>query len=127
VSRRIKDKRNYKQRGMIYQIHDVNKLKMHSNETLEHWITKALLFRMLRKMKHDVITEFEITGMGIGDVFDITTSVQYEVETTSYSKFVERRRLDYERTGVEVIVVPLAKLPVDLKEREKVLKEYVWE
>ena len=100
---------------------------MHTRETLDHWITKALLFRLLRKMKHDVITEFEITGMGIGDVFDITTSVQYEVETTSYSKFIERRRQDYERTGVEVIVIPLAKLPVGLKEREKVLMDYVWE
>ena len=88
---------------------------------------KALLFRLLRKMKHDVVTEFEITGMGIGDVFDITTSVQYEVETTSYSKFIERRRRDYERDGVEIIVIPLKKLPIDIKEREKVLKEYVWE
>ena len=78
-------------------------------------------------MKHDVVTEFEITGMGIGDVFDITTSVQYEVETTSYSKFIERRKQDYERTGVEVIVIPLAKLPKDISEREKTLKEYVWE
>ena len=69
-------------------------------------------------MKHDVVTEFEITGMGIGDVFDITTSVQYEVETTSYSKFIERRRLDYERTGVEVIVIPLAKLPKDISESQ---------
>lgn len=60
-------------------------------------------------------------------MFDITTSVQYEVETTSYSNFIERRRRDYERTGVEVIVIPLGKLPVDLKEREKVLMEYVWE
>ena len=127
MNRRIKDYRNYRQRGILYLPQHVNTLKMHSRETLEHWITKAILFRLPRKMKHDVVTEFEITGMGIGDVFDITTSVQYEVETTSYSKFIERRRLDYERTGVEVIVIPMAKLPVDLKERKKVLGEWVWE
>ena len=70
-------------------------------------------------MKHDVITEFEITGMGIGDIFDLTTATQYEVETTSYSKFLRRRKEDYARDGVEIIVVPLAKLPEGMKEREK--------
>ena len=127
MSHRIKDNRNYKQRGILYLPQHVNTLKMHTKESIDHWITKALLFRLLRRMKHDVVTEFEITGMGIGDVFDITTSIQYEVETRSYSKFIEKRRLDYERTGVEVIVIPLAKLPVGMKEREKVLTEYVWE
>ncbi|MDO9538215.1 MAG: hypothetical protein Q7J68_07845 [Thermoplasmata archaeon] len=95
---------------------------MHTLESLDHWITKALLFRMLRKMKHDVITEFEITGMGVGDIFDLTTSVQYEIETTSYSKFIQRRKEDYSRVGVEVIVIPLARLPEDVKGREKALE-----
>ena len=90
-------------------------------------MTQSLLFRILRKMKHEVVTEFEITGMGIGDVFDLTTSVQYEVETTSYSKFIQRRKEDYSRAGVEVIVIPLAKMPEDIIERERTLKEYVWE
>ena len=103
----------------------MNTLKMHTRESLDHWLTKALLFRILRRMKHDVITEFEITGMGIGDLFDLTTSVQYEIETTSYSKFIERRRRDYERDGVEVIVIPLAGLPGDVKEREKELRNWV--
>ena len=99
---RIKDNRHYPQRGIIYLPEHINTLRMHSTETLDHWLTKAILFRLLRKMKHDVITEFEVTGMGIGDVFDITTSVQYEVETTSYSKFIEKRRLDYERTTPQI-------------------------
>ena len=100
---------------------------MHSTETIDHWITKALLFRILRKLKHNVVTEFEITGMGVGDVFDLTTSVQYEIETTSYSKFIQRRKEDYERTGVEVIVIPMGKLPKDVLEREKALREWAWE
>ena len=65
--------------------------------------------------------------MGVGDVFDLTTGVQYEVERVSYSKFVERRKGDYERVGVEVIVIPLAGLPEGNKEREKALREWVWE
>ena len=95
-------------------------------ESLDHWITKALLFRLLRKMKHDVITKFEITGMGVGDVYDLTTGVQYEVQRVSYSKFLERRKGDYDRVVVEVIVIPLAGLPEDIREREKALGEWVW-
>ena len=124
---RIKDKREYKQRGIIYLPEHVNTLKMHSNETLDHWITKALVFRLLRKMKHDVATEFEITGMGVGDILDLTTSVQYEIETLSYAKHIQDRAKQYQRIGVEVIVIPLKNLPEDIKEREKELKEYIWE
>ena len=78
---RIKDKREYKQRGILYLPEHVNTLKMHTKETADHWVTKALVFRLLRNMKHDVVTEFEITGMGVGDMFDLTTSTQYEIET----------------------------------------------
>ena len=38
----------------------------------------------------------------------------------------KRRKEDYSRAGVEVIVIPLAKLPEDVKEREKTLGEWVW-
>ena len=122
---RIKDSRNYPQRGIIYLPEHINALRMHSTESLDHWLTKAMIFRLLRKMKHDIVTEFEITGMGVGDLFDMTASVQYEIETTSYSRFIEMRRRDYERDGVEVIVIPLAKLPADPKQREKELGEWV--
>jgi len=122
---KIKDNRNYRQRGILYLPEHVNTLRMHQTETLDHWLTKAIIFRLLRKMKHDVVTEFEITGMGIGDVFDLTTATQYEVETTSYSKFLQRRKEDYARDGVEIIVIPLAKLPVGMKERERALGEWV--
>ena len=124
---RIKDKREYKQRGIIYLPEHVNTLKMHSNETIDHWITKALVFRLLRNMKHDVVTEFEITGMGIGDVLDLTKSVQYEIETLSYAKHIQDRAKQYQRIGIDVIVIPIKKLPDDVKEREKALKEYLWE
>jgi hypothetical protein len=122
---RIIDKREYKQRGILYLPEHVNALKMHPNETLDHWITKAIVFRLLRKMKHDVVTEFEITGMGVGDVLDLTNSVQYEIETTSYQKFITDRAKQYVRTGVDVIVIPLAKLSKNIKEREKALEEWV--
>ena len=124
---RIIDKREYKQRGILYLPEHVNTLKMHTKETIDHWVTKALVFRLLRKMKHEVVTEFEITGMGVGDMFDLTTSVQYEIETKSYPKHIRDRAKQYTRIGVEVIVIPVGKLPKDIKEREKALKDYIWE
>ena len=126
MSRRIIDKRDYNQRGILYLPEHVNTLKMHTKETIDHWITKALVFRLLRNMKHDVVTEFEITGMGVGDLFDLTSSVQYEIETTSYPKYIRDRAKQYIRIGVDVIVIPIKNLPENNKDREKALKEYIW-
>lgn len=127
MSRKIIDKRGYRQRGILYLNEHVNTLKMHVNETLDHWITKAIVFRLLRKMKHDVVTEFEITGMGVGDVFDLTASRQYEVETKNTPKYIRDRLEQYKRIDVDVIVIPLAKLPKDIKELEKALEDWVIE
>jgi hypothetical protein len=125
--KKIIDHRGYKQRGILYMPQDLNRLKTFNTEALDHWIAKALLFRILRKMNHDVVTEFEITGMGVGDIFDLTKSVQYEVETVSNPKSLKDRAKQYIRMGIEVIVIPLAKLPEDIGEREKALREWVWE
>jgi hypothetical protein len=125
--KKIIDHRGYKQRGILYMPQDLNRLKTFNTEALDHWIAKALLFRILRKMNHDVVTEFEITGMGVGDIFDLTKSVQYEVETISNPKSLADRAKQYIRMGIEVIVIPLAKLPEDIAEREKALREWVWE
>ena len=44
----------------------------------------------------------------------------------SYSKFVQGRKENYERDGVEVIVISLARLPENVKEREKALEVWGW-
>ena len=127
MSRRIIDKRDYNMRGILYLNEHVNTLKMHTKETIDHWVTKALVFRLLRKMKHDVVSEFEITGMGVGDIFDLTNSVQYEIETRSNPKHIKDRAKQYQRIGVDVIVIPIKKLPKDISQRERALKDYIWE
>lgn len=127
MSRKIIDKRGYRQRGILYLPEHVNTLKMHWNETLNHWITKAIVFRLLRKMKHDVVTEFEVTGMGVGDVFDLTASRQYEVETKNTPKYIRDRLEQYKRMDVDVIIIPLKNLPVNIREREKALEDWIIE
>ena len=65
--------------------------------------------------------------MGIGDLFDLTSSVQYEIETRSNPKHIQERAKQYQRIGIDVIVIPIGKLPEDIKEREKALMDYIWE
>ena len=41
--------------------------------------------------------------------------------------YIKMPKYNYSRDGVEVIVIPLAKMPEDMQEREKALGEWVWE
>lgn len=76
-------------------------------------------------MKHDVITEFEIPGLGQGDVLDLTTKIQYEIETTTIQSFHKKRIHQYEDSGLEIIIIPTNKLPLDIKGRCKSIEEYI--
>ncbi len=75
-------------------------------------------------MKHNVVSEVRIVDVGFGDLFDISTNVLYEFET-SHCKSVQRRVNDiYKLTGVEVIVIDVKDLPDDLFQRYMKLKEF---
>ena len=76
-------------------------------------------------MKHDVLTEFEISGFGIGDILDLSTRItcQYEVETTLKSAKHEKTFQKYARKGLDIIIVYTPELPKDEYERYKYLKD----
>jgi hypothetical protein len=115
----------YKHKGVVYEPHEVNKLTKWRSEKLEHFITKSLLFYILRSMKHDVITEFEISGCGVGDVLDLTTSTQYEIESEAKPHVVKEKLNWYLRNNVDIVFIDLRKVPNNLGERFKYLKELV--
>jgi hypothetical protein len=123
--KKIKDNWILSRRGVVYLDEDINKLKMFTKESLDHWIAKALTFYILRKMRHDVVTEFEITGLGQGDILDLTTNTQYEIETVNKKTYHQRRIEQYRRVGVDVIVIPTNKLSYDIKDRIRMLKQYI--
>lgn len=123
--KKIKDNWILCRRGVVYLDEDINKLKMFTKESLDHWITKALTFYILRKMKHYVVTEFEITGLGQGDILDLTTKTQYEIETVNNHNYYKKRIEQYSRTGVDIVVIPTNKLPIYNKGKCKVLKQYI--
>ena len=83
------------------------------------------MFFILRGLKHNVVSEVWIVDVGYGDLFDITTNVLYEFETSG-CKSVQRRVNDiYKQTGVEVIVIDVQELPDDIFQRCIKLKEFV--
>ena len=112
-------------RGLLYDVKDINKLAKFSTEKLDHWTAKCLLFYILREMKHDVLSEFEITGVGIGDILDLNTMTQYEIETRNARPTLERYNEKYKQTGIELIIIQTKYLPTNITKRYRRLKKYI--
>ena len=111
--------------GVTFDRLDLNKLIKYPTEDWKHFAVKSQLFYILRTMGHDVLTEFEITGFGIGDILYISTRIicQYEIETTLKSAKHQRTIQKYARKGLDIIIVFTPKLPSDEYERYKYLKD----
>ena len=62
----------YSRKGILYDRSDVNKLVHDFREKLNHFCAKAILFMILRDLKHDVVTEVQFVDVGIGDLYDIS-------------------------------------------------------
>ena len=103
----------------------MNKLVHDFKEKLNHFCAKALMFFILRELKHDVVSEVEIVDVGFGDLYDITTNVFYEFETSGCKSVQRRVNEIYKQTGVEIIVTDVKELPDDIFQRYLKLKEYV--
>jgi hypothetical protein len=78
-------------------------------------------------MKHNVITEFEISSCGVGDVLDLTTSTQYEIESAAKSHVIHEKLNWYLRNNVDIVFIDLRKVPKGLDERFRYLRELVRE
>jgi hypothetical protein len=98
---------------------------MFPGETLKHFLAKSILFHKLRELKHDVVTEFEITGCGVGDILDLTSNVQYEVECHPKRHIRDRKLELYKRTGCEIIIVDCSRLPINLTEASGYLERFI--
>ena len=102
----------------------LNHLTKFSNETYKHFMAKACMFYILRKMKHELRTEHQI-GSGYVDILDITTQTIYEIELSASKKFRERKYEQYKMTCCEIIIVDCSKMPVDFEGMKKYLEEFV--
>jgi hypothetical protein len=115
----------FNRKAVLFEKSDINKLVHHLKEKLNHFSAKAIMFMILRDLKHDVISEVEIVGVGVCDLFDRSVNVIYEFETTACKKKQRRVNEIYNQTGVEVIVIDVKDLPDDIFQRYLKLKEFI--
>jgi hypothetical protein len=99
-------------------------LRIFKFESLQHFIVKAALFHVLRRMKHNIVTEFQLPN-GFGDLLDVTTSTHYELEFNFKKHHREKKIAQYKRPGFEIIVINCDKLPTEYHALAKALKELV--
>ena len=116
---------DFNRKAIYYEASDVNKLVYDFKEKLNHFSAKAILFMILRELKHNVVTEVEIVNVGVGDLYDISANVLYEFETTGSKKVQKRVNEIYKQTNMEIIVIDVKELPDDFYQRYIKLKEYV--
>ena len=119
------DATEFSRKAILYEDSDINKLVHDHKEKLSHFCAKALMFFVLRELKHDVVSEVEIVNVGICDLYDISTKVIYEFETTGSKKAQRRVNEIYKHSGNEVIVIDVKALPDDIFQRYLKLREYV--
>jgi hypothetical protein len=108
----------------MYSNSELNKLNMFKSESLQHFMAKAALFHVLRRMKHDVVTEFALPN-GVGDLLDVTTSTHYELEFNFKKHHRKSKIARYKRPGFEIIVINCDKLPTEYNDLAKQLKDFI--
>jgi len=114
-------------KGVSFNGLDMNKLIKYPTENWEHFAVKSQIFYILRSLNHNVLTEFEIAGYGIGDILDLSTRItcQYEIETRLRSAKHQKTIQKYARKGLDIIIVFTPKLPKDEYERYIHLKDVI--
>ena len=120
-----KNATDFSRKAFLYDRNDLNKLVIAGNEKLNHFISKAIMFYILNELDHDVVAECNIVGVGRLDLFDVTTRVIYEFETTGCKSVQQKVNDIYKQTGIEVIVIDVKDLPEDIFQRYLRLREYV--
>jgi len=87
-------------------------------------MAKACLFYLLRKMKHDVSSEWR-TPNGYVDLCDKTTRTFYEIEFHCSRKYRSRKIDLYRVTGYEVIVIDCSRMPPNMEGMKMYLEQYI--
>ena len=116
---------DFARKAISYQPSDVNRLVIRPPEKLEHYLAKSVLFYILQEYNHDVLSEFEVVGVGRGDLFDLNTRVQYELETTDSKWYQRKANEKYMSIGHEVIVIDCSELPLDFYQIYMYLQQFV--
>lgn len=92
--------------------------KSNKSETVEHFITKTVVFKCCLELNHKTYLEYVIPGTGVFDVFDETTGVIYEIEPRLNQKKQDIKWNQYKcLTGVkDLIIIPYKQIMNDIGE-----------
>lgn len=106
--------------------HDWNRLQCwNSAETLNHFLTKAMVFKILRSRGRTTVAEASI-GVGVCDIIDLDMAYIYEIESNPTPEKEKQKYAQYNCAYIkDIIVIDLRKLPADNKERYKELERLI--
>ena len=90
---------------------------------MEHWLVKALVFKILHDRSRTIMTEAE-TGNCIVDVLDADNSTAYEIETSPTERMIKQKvsRLWHLH---DVFIIDIRKIPDSLEKAVKYLDKVV--
>ena len=94
-------------KAINFDSRDIGKLKICSNETIRHYLAKSVLCYELIRLKHRVICEAKVEGVGVMDVYDLETSVDYEIESEPSMKAAIRYNSKYKQAGIDVVIIQI--------------------
>ena len=96
------------------------------HDSLKHWVAKSIMLFELEKLGHEVDIEVDIPGIGVADIIDMTTRIQYEIDGNHSPSNRNKKARKYLRPGInDVIVVPIHKLSTDIFEIQSYVREYI--
>jgi len=111
-----------KEKGFVLTSQNKNCLFTNGGkESMKHWVVKAMVFKLLRELGRTVGSEVEFSN-GIVDIVDVDNMVVYEIETR-----VCWQEYEDEMFGrvTDIFIVDLKKVPDDLNDAEKYLREKI--
>lgn len=110
--------------GVVLNEKNKNCLFMHSSkESLNHWVIKSILFKLLRERGRTVGTEIEVRG-GIVDVLDVDNLIGYEIESKINRRSVQQKLKRLWRLH-DIVFIDIKKVPDSIKATEKYLRDII--
>lgn len=112
-------------KAIVINWNDVNKLLPSTDEKLKHYVAKAVLAHALIDMKHRIVTEVCLDGIGRLDLYDIDTKTVYEIESKQYLAESERLKAKYRTAGVDIVIISIHGLSGDIMAMQTYLKSFI--
>lgn len=120
----LRSERLLRTNGVVLNEKNKNCLFMHSSrESVEHWVIKSILFKLLRERGRTVGTEIEVRG-GIVDVLDVDNFIGYEIESNINKKSVQQKLKRLWRLH-DIVFIDIKKVPDSIKATEKYLRDII--